>query len=952
MDSRGFCGDIRLLDRIHVVDRGREIPLGSPAARTVFALLALRAGTAVGVSDIIQALWGEACPNRAAGSVYTYVSTLRKALAPRASGTSPCLSRGQAGYRLHVPPEAVDANRFEQRAKQARQLYQVGDVAGVLAHCDRALSLWTGPALGGSVGPFAVAERARLDLLRLDVVELRCEALIETGSAADAAWDLSPLATAHPLRERLQELLMLALWRDGRQAEALQVYRQTRARLAEELGVEPGAALQEVHRRLLAGPERSVVATVSRRTNAPQVIPAQLPYGAPGFTGRADAVRRLEQLAEAASRDMPGACATVSAVVGPAGVGKTALLVHAAHRLADAFPDGQLFLDLRGFHPTMAPVTQQDALRQLLRSLGADPELAQADLGEMTAMYRSLLAGRRMLVVLDNAIGSEQVRPLLPGAKGCLALVSSRNKLTGLVARDGANRIRLEVLRPGESLDLLRYILGSRRVDADLGAASALASYCGHLPLALRIAAERIVDGDHNTMAEAVSELRQEQDRLDVLAASEDESTAVRSLFSWSYRVLKPADARAFRLLGLHPGVEISVEEAAALLGAGPTATRRQLESLVRQHLLDHVVQQRYRFHDLVRLYAAERARREESEAELKAAIRRILGWYLESVLAVRELLTPGLGAVQTVTSGLTPEVSLYQPRTYDEALNWAGRELSTLLGALRSAVENGLDDLATGLACALSALCHSSSRWYEWLQVTEIGQAAARRLGDRHSLGRLCNDAGVVHHFLGHTEEALSCHETAVDILTGLDDGNLEDKETIEANLAIAYSLLGRHRSSIPLLEKGLEISRRRDNPLLEASVLDSYGAVLSALGRHPEAIDHGRRCVELTRKAGFEYMLGHALSQVGTSCLNAGRGEEAVGYLTEAHQQWNRLGDRWGEIQAVRALAEAQLQVGRLSAARDLLHNFLDRLETSGQRVFHEREASVLSALLQRVG
>ncbi|MEU0948563.1 BTAD domain-containing putative transcriptional regulator [Streptomyces canus] len=949
MGDACFSGEIQLLNGIRAMSGEREVSLGSPATRTVFAILALRAGTAVSLPEIVEALWGAEAPKRAAGSVYTYISALRKGLSltPREVEACPVLRRTQAGYRLLVPSRSVDVFRFEQMAAQARRLLRADDTAGALAHCDLALSEWKGTALGGSVGPFAETERQRLDLLRLDVLELRGTALIETGSLADAISTLSPLAAAHPLRERLQELLMLALWRDGRQADALRVYRQTRSRLVEELGAEPGPALQLMHRRVLEGQSKPI-AVVRRGT--PFTRPAELPNVTPGFAGRNDELGRLEELAEAVHDDMLGTSAVVSAVVGPPGVGKTALLVHAAHRLAHHFPDGQVFLDLRGFHPTMAPVEPKEALRQLLHSLGAERNVDECDLSEMAAMYRSMLAGRRMLIVLDNALDSGQVRPLLPGAKGCLALVSSRDKLTGLVVREGAIRVPLEVLRPEESLDLLRRVLGDQRVDSELTAACDLAGYCGHLPLALQIAAVRLMDGEHSAVGDIADELRRERDRLDGLAASEDELSAVRSVFSWSYRSLDPAVAHAFRLLALHPGVDFSLPEATALIGADAATSRSYVQSLMHRHLLQKETGQRYRFHDLARLYAAECAVREESHSDRKAAIRRIVSWYLASVLAVRDVLTPGLGAVRSTTSDASTGPATYQPRNYQEGLTWASRHLPVLLVVLRSAQENGFDDLAIGLACGLSALCHSSSRWHEWVHVTEIGQRAAMRVGDTLSWGRLLNDAGVVHHFLHDTETAIACHEKAVEVLAGV-GGNLTDKATAEENMAIAYSMLGRHQSSLPLIEQALLLARCLDNPLVEVSILDSYCVVLSALGRHSEAIAHGRRCVALSREVGSEHVWCHALTQVGVSCLNAGRIDEAMEHLTEAHQQWKRLDDRWGEIRAGHSLAQAQYRAGRHGEACGLLRTILSRLESSGQACFYAAEVSALGTLLQEI-
>ncbi|MFE4663711.1 BTAD domain-containing putative transcriptional regulator [Streptomyces sp. NPDC056716] len=1145
MDDCEFDLEVRLLDGVHALQAGRELQLGTPAVRSLFAFLALSAGTTVTKADIIGALWGDTAPRSAVGSVYTYVSSLRKALPPGPDTvhSSPLLTSTRAGYRLRVTADAVDARRFEGLAGLARRHAGTGDLAGALPHCDGALAQWTGSALGGAVGPFAEGERSRLGLLRLDLRELRCEALIHTAATTEAIADLTVLTAAHPLRERLRELLMLALYRDGRQAEALDVYRDARTRLVETLGVEPGRGLRSMHERVLTGtlhiPIRSRSATTTvmgpaaplppgppapspalaptglaqalimpptvapagarpgtvrakrpaeapdaepgscpadpsaippttapappsvrpltpaavipaprsgecpaspladapaspsaeapaslpavppalpsaeapasppavppaspsaeapaspsaeapgaapatvlhhgiRATATPtagselpatgsatgpgtapaprfaapgapgaageapastrpstghltdtpeaapaptspqpsewRVRPAQLPRALPDFTGREGALLRLLELSGTGAPDEADACAVISSIDGAAGVGKTALAIHAAHRLAPAFADGQLYLDLCGFDPSRSPVTPQDALARLLWGLGARGEVLKADLEVQAATYRSLLAGRRVLILLDNAADADQVRPLLPATPGCLVLVTSRHKLPGLVAREGARRVSLGLLEPAESERLLRRVLGDARVDTDPGAARALAGYCGHLPLALRIAAERIVCADHGAIADVVAELRVARDRLDALTAPDDESPAVRAVFAASYRVLSPEQAHVFRLLGLHPGAEITVPEAAALLEMPTTRARIHLDALVRRHLLEHVARDRYRPHDLLRLYAAERAREDEPRQVAVAAVERIMRWYLASVAAVREALTPGLGPrcrLLAAPEPDLPDLAPVAPASYDEAIEWAHRELPSLTRALNTATTHGLDTLAAALACAMGALCHGTSRWREWLRVTEIGRRAAERAGDLLSLGRLYNDRGVAHHFLGRTVEAVDCHRSAVALLIDLQDTDTEDDRSVAAGITVAYAMMGRHLGSLDLLHKALDITRGKGLHLAEVTVLECLGAVLSGLGLHGEAITHGRRCVELNRAAGFDHMLPHSLSQVATSCLNAGRVEEAIDHFEEALRIWRRLGDSWGERRGVLGLAHAR--------------------------------------------
>jgi DNA-binding SARP family transcriptional activator len=958
---------VRLLGPVRLHKDGAEIGLGGPGPRTLLAVLATRSGTVVTMDELVDALWGDRPPKTAGGGVYTYVSQLRKKLTPdhERAARSGLLTSSRAGYCLHIPAEAVDLHRFEAEAARARKQWAGKQSARALEHCDAALADWSGPPLGGTSGPFADSERSRLDLARLDVQELRCAALLETGAAEVAAAELATLAERNPLRERLHELLMLALSRTGRQADALQTYRTVRERLVDELGIDPGPALRQMQQLVLnaadtvepllpptpADSAASAAATTSAPAEPTQqrsslIKPAQLPHRVARFVGRTEELRRLKEMCAAADADEQGRSVVISAIDGVGGVGKTALAIHAAHGLVDAFPDGQLFVDLRGFDPRLPPVTPGEALGHLLRGLGADIEhLHGGDIDAQAALYRSILAGRRVLVVLDNAVSAEQVRPLLPGSAGCLALVTSRNRLAALTARDGAVRLSLGVLRPDESLELLRRILGTEVVDDALDETRELAGLCGHLPLALRIAAERIASSEHDELADVVGQLRDERARLDALSLEDDESAAVRAVFSWSYQTLKPEHAHTFRLLGLHPGVQFGIEDAAALLGSTPAATRTQFDALLHRNLLEQTARDRYRFHDLIRLYAAECAAADENPDSIRAAVERLLHWYLASTLAVREVLAPALGAiVPAELAAVLPRP--VQVRDYGEAISWAGRELVTLADLVRLAADQGFDSLAMQLACALGALYHGASRWNEWSGMIELGRSAAGRLGDELGQARLDNDRGVAYHFLGRHAEADDCHRSAVDILTRLDDPDIRPAVTV--NLTVAYMMMGRHLDALPLLESALEIARAEGNVLVEAVVCDSLGAALSNLGRHEDAVDLGRQAVQLIRRTGVEHMLGHTLLQVGESCLRAGRPLEAADYLGDALDLWRKLGNIWGETNGMRALATAWRQAGDPQRARDLLLDALTLLRESAYLTAYEREAKEIRALL----
>jgi DNA-binding SARP family transcriptional activator len=935
---------VRLLGQIQVLDGGVAVDMGPAGPRSVFAVLALRVNTTVTLDELISALWGDTPPKTAEGGIYTHVSVLRKGLEPgRGRGDKPRVLVGsRAGYSLLLPPEAVDACRFEAAAAEARRRWTAGDFSGALARCDDALREWGGAPLGGATGPFADAERSRLDLLQLDIAELRCAALIETGAAENAVASLTTLAAENPLRERLHELLILGLWRTGRQAEALAAHQRVRECLAEELGVDPGPGVRRAHELVLGGDDPEPPPAPAAR-----VAPAQLPHGVSHFTGREAELLRLSELCAEASGPAVGGAVVISAIDGAAGVGKTALATHLAHQVAASFPDGQLFVDLCGFDPHFSPMTPEAALGHLLSGLGVNADTRHTGVAAQSALYRSILAGRRVLVVLDNAVSAEQVRPLLPASEGCLALVTSRNRLAGLVAKDGATRVSLDVLAPPESLTLLRRVLGAAQVDGNVDGARDLAELCGHLPLALRIAAERILGYGRYEIADMVDELRAERDRLEALSTSDDDSSVIRTVFSWSYQSLKPEEAQAFRLLGLHPSVEFGTAAAAALLGARVPEAHRRLTGLVQLHLLEQVARDRYRFHDLLRIYAAECAERDESGAAASQAVRRLLDWCLASTVATREALSPELGPIEV--DHPNPDRPPFVPKTYAEALAWSSRELSALADVLRLAVDHGFDACAAKLAAALAALCHCTSRWTEWLRIAETGLAAAQRTGDRLNQARLHNDKGVALHFLGRGDEGVASHQMAVDLLARLGD---RGDHAVAVNLAVAYQQMGRQADALPLLEDALSIARQWGNRFVEAAVSDALGTVLSNLDRHDEAIEYGRRCVDLVREAGAEHMLGgHGLTHLGHSCLRAGRVDEAIHNYNDALELWRSLGDPWGEVRSMHGLARALRQAGRTDQVRQLLTDALEIMRTTGYLAVNEREATEIRALLAEV-
>ena len=620
-----------ILGPLQVTHADAPVMLGGPRERVLLAALLTEHGRVVSVDGLARALWGDRPPATARHQVAIGVSRLRKALAMAGAGRE-VIATCTPGYL--VAGGWLDARCFEERAKQAHEALAAGDRQEAARLLSAGLSLWRGPALNGIDRPFAEIEAARLEERRLTVTEEHIGLELDLGRHEELVGDLLALVRAHPLRERLRGLLMLALHQAGRRAEALAVYQDGRRQLVEALGVEPGPQLRAVHQALLRDeparrqgalpgqpgdppPQQDHAGRVqlgpsaSARRDPVLPVPAQLPPDVRGFVGRRAELDALDELAA-----MPGAAANgagdrplrVGIISGVAGVGKTGLALHWGHGAMHRFPGGQLYADLRGYDPDQEPLPPGAALEQFLRALGVPGEQIPGALDERAALFRSVLHGRQVLIVLDNARNPEHVRRLLPGSSSCVVLVSSRDRLDDLVALEGARLYRLGVLHPDEASDLLSRMAGDRRIDP--ATANRIAALCGRLPLALRIAAARLAIQPDGAAAGLADRLADEQRRLAELSQTH---RGVQASFALSYRELPTPAAMLFRLLGLLDATDIAAWTAAALMGASEQQAEDLLDQLVRGGLLelagrDCAGQVRYRLHDLMRLYARERS--------------------------------------------------------------------------------------------------------------------------------------------------------------------------------------------------------------------------------------------------------------------------------------------------------------------------------------------------------
>lgn len=843
------------------------VATGSPQQRALLAALLLREGRTATAAELIDALWGEEPPSRALAAVRTYASRLRKVLDPGV------LVSESGGYAVRGLGEgALDLAAAQELATEAEKARSGGDLRHARTVLNRALSLWDGETLAGVPGPYAQAQRIRLEEWRLQLLESRLDMDLEQGRHAETVSELTALTAAHPLRERLRELLMLALYRSGRQAEALAVYADTRRLLADELGVDPRPGLQDLQQRILrADPALAELSAPAAEPAAAPLRPAQLPATVPDFTGRASFVRELSEVLASASGPEAQVMA-VSALAGIGGVGKTTLAVHVAHTARSAFPDGQLYVDLQGAGARSAE--PETVLGSFLRALGTADSAIPDTLEERAALYRSVLDGRKVLILLDNARDAAQVRPLLPGTAGCAALVTSRVRMVDLA---GAHLVDLDVMSPEEALALFSKIVGEERVASEREAALDVVAACGFLPLAIRIAASRLASRRTWTVSVLAAKLADERRRLDELQAGD---LAVKATFELGYGQLEPAQARAFRLLGLADGPDISLAAAAAVLDLPVDDTEDLLESLVDTSLLESAAPGRYRFHDLVRLYARACAERDEQPpSEREAALSRVLDFYLTTAAQVFAIERPGDRLIDHLEP--TQYGGLHFGDRQD-ALDWLYSEANSLLSTARQAVQG--DSLRRGvdLLWAAKDLGESGANSKQYASAAIAAKEAARSAGDRRAEGRARTALINVHLVAGRYAEAEEEASRAVELA-----------RTVEDSIALYWAsndrgiialIQGRNSDAEAHLLTAIDGSRKDGNAPLEASALCNLSRVRLAMGNTAHAVGLALEGIRIYDRLGLTLRLANARYALGLAYTSAGRDSEALTELTEA--------------------------------------------------------------------
>jgi len=926
-----------------------ELELGAPQRRAVLGLLAVRANQVVSRDELIDGIWGEDLPSSSVNALHVHVARLRAALEPGRPQRAPSrvLLATNQGYLLRLEPGQLDAEVFAGRLAAARASRAAGDLAGAAASFDAALGLWQGTALAGIPGPLAEIFRTGLDEQRLAGIEEHVDAILALGRHAEAARQLVELVRAHPLRERFSAQLMLALYRSDRQAEALAAFADARRVLASELGIEPGQQLRQLHARILAADSGLDLAAGEAAALAQAVpekrwpAPAQLPADVAAFAGRADELAELDRLAAQPS-DM-----VITVVSGTAGVGKTALAVRWARQVAGAFPDGQLYVNLRGYDPGQ-PVAPADALAGFLRALGtAGPDIPP-DEDERAAAYRSLLDGQRVLVVLDNAASVEQVRPLLPGCPSCLVLVTSRDSLPGLVARHGARRLDLDILPLADAVGLLRTLIGDR-VDAEPGATVALAGQCARLPLALRVAAELAAASPGNRLDELAGELAGEQRRLDLLDAGGDGHTAVRGVFSWSYRHLSPGAARAFRLAGLHPGPDFDAYAVAALTGVTGTQARDVLALLARAHLVQPSGTGRYGMHDLLRAYASSLAAAHDGADAQDAALTSLYDYYLGTASSAMDVLVPA----EKHYRPLVPAAGTPAPQVGStaEARAWLDAERPTILAVTVHTATQGAPGYTTRLAATLYRYLETGGHYADAETIHGHARRAACLTGDRAAEATALINLGNISWRQGRYQQAVGYHQQAMAASVEIGDRNGEAMAL--GNLGVVYERQGRYDEAAGCQRAALALYRQPDGDRTgEAYAIGNLGSVALRQGHLEQAVSWYQQALARFREIGDRTSEASALPDLGLAYQQQGRYEQAIACYQQALTLLRESGNRTGEAEALNGVGAVMLSTGRPAEARAQYAAALALASRIGDTYEQARAHDGLGAALRAAG
>jgi len=974
--------DFRLLGPLTVTVDGAPVPLGGPKPRTLLAMLMLNAGRVVAGEALVAALWGDDSPDSARAMLHTYVSKLRRTLIGTGSVSGEILARQAPGYVLRADPQTIDLTRFERAVLAGRQALDGGDPERASATLAAALALWTGEPLGGVHGEWAERARVKLVEARLDALESRLAADLRLGRGRTLVGELTALVAEHPVREPLRALLMLALHDAGRQADALETFHQARRTLDDELGVEPGPELQAAFRSVLGRTAAPAAAGDRGPVAAPAAVavPRQLPPAIADFTGRQNDVRRVVH----ALRPAGQAATRICAISGKPGSGKTTLAVHVAHQVRQDYPDGQLYASLSD--TDLRPIDPAEVIARFLRTLGVADASIPTAAGERADLYRSLLAERRVLVVLDNAFDEQQVRPLVPAGAGCAVVVTSRARMAALA---GASLLDLRELSEPEALALLAKLVPDTRLTADPEASRKIVRLCGHLPLAVRIAGARLAARPHWTASLLVRRLSRQDQLLDELAIGDLE---VRRSLALSYDALADPERTALRRLALLGVPEFASWLAAPLLDVPLPEADDVVERLVDAQLLDATGtgSARYRFHDLTRAFARELGQADPDRAGIRAALERICRAMLELVRRATARMPSGV----LHPPPKSDEVPHLDAATVNELLAepgaWFESEHALLVNLVELASELDMVEIAATLAVELSTSSHAvHNQFSQWRRSHTAALDAARRAGDRASealllvgVGRLYYEQDRFDEAVSHLAQALAAYHELGDVgaeaRTRLElsvvlrergryadaeetltqampvlrsAGTAEERARADHHLGMLRCEQGRLAEAAELISAAMSAWRSIGNRRAAALAQRSLGIVHRAAGRLDEAADCCARASAELRITEARLMTAYAEQALAKVRIRQGRGHEVRRALDDALTTCNEMEDGFGQGLMLRTLGELELAGGDLDAAMRYLTRSLEWWQVLDLPVWQartSRDLAVAAALL----
>lgn len=925
-----------ILGTLTVTVSGKEVPIESGKLRVLLAALLLRAGTVVDNDRLADWLWDERKPSNPRGALHTYVRRLRMLL-----GDTDLVETAPGGYRIGVAEEELDLTRFRRRVRAARQTEAPEERSRLLSG---ALGAWRGEPLA-DVPSDALRrdESPALQDERLGALEAYFECELQLGRHAQLVKELRTAAMDNPLRENFWSQLMLALYRSGRQAEALDVYRQARRELVEQLGIEPGDRLRTVHTGILES-DPSLAAPDGPRPAGGEAhpVPAQLPPLALGFVGRDDVVQR----AEAVLPPTPERTGVPVVVLsGAPGVGKTALAVCLGRKVRAAFPDGQLYVNLRGYERggEYAPLPPDQVLAQFLRGLGVPAQQIPVDPVEQANLYRSKLTGKNVLVVLDNAAGTEQVLPLIPGDAGCAVLITSRRQLRSLAVTHGAQVIRVGTLSPPESAELITGMLGQAGVSVEPEVVHEVAALCSYLPLALRIAAANLISAPGGQTDAYVESLRR-GNRLAALSVDGDTASAVSTAIALSYDGLAAEDRAVFRLAGLFPGSDFTPAAVSVLADISEAQARSCLSRLETASLLQQTAPGRYQFHDLLREYAQDRAADEHPAGERAEAVERLGGWYLAGACAAADVLYSEFVRLTEPDAGRAAQDA---PRFRDEshALAWLLAERRNLMALVRYFGTRGPRYLSWHLADALRGFFWTGTYRAEWDETTRIGLAAAEFQADERGIAAMHRSLANLHNTIGDYERAISHQEKSLALHDRL--GMAEEVAAMLNNMSLAHLSLGRAAQAEQAARRALDVAHSIGSPRLKASTQGLLGFIHWTQGDMGRAKEFLTASLAAAGDLGLHHISSYSLRNLGLVRQAAGELTEARSCFARALEASEHIDSSYDRSISLYGLALVDLDVGRPETALDFAQRALSSFQECGDRTYEVETLCLLSAI-----